>query len=49
MHEKDWDGRDVFTIPGLGIGVYVVARVANELMKLKLKNVSLVKNSECSM
>jgi hypothetical protein len=48
MHESDWDGRDVFTIPGLGIGVFVVERVARELTRLKLKNVSLVKNTECS-
>jgi hypothetical protein len=49
MQEIGWDGRDVFAIPGLGTSVFVVERVAKELMKLKLKNVSLVKNTECSL
>jgi hypothetical protein len=49
MREEDWDGSDIFTIPGLGTAVFVVQRVAKELLKLKLKNVSLVKNTECSM
>ncbi len=49
MQEALWDGSDIFTIPGLGYSAFVVERVADELRKLKLKNVSLVKNTECSL
>jgi len=49
MDESQWDGSDVFMIPGLGIGIFVVERVAEELMKLKLKNVSVRPADECSM
>ncbi len=48
MNESQWDGNDVFTISELGINIFLTERVAIPLMKLKLKNVSLRLNSECS-
>lgn len=47
MHEDQWDGSDVFVIPGLGIREFVTARVAEVLRKARLRNVQLILNSEC--
>lgn len=49
MNESNWDGSDVFAIPGLGIGIYVVERIAEAIRKAKLKNVVLTPSEECSM
>lgn len=47
MNEADWDGSDVFFIPGLGVELYVTERVALALKKAKLVNVQITLNSEC--
>ncbi len=46
MQEDAWDGSDVFSIPGAGIGLFVVERVADVLRKLRLRGVMLVPNDE---
>lgn len=47
MVEDQWDGSDVFAIPGLGIGLYVTERVAEGIRRAKLTNIRLTLNSEC--
>jgi len=47
IFDDRWDGSDVFTIPGLGLCVFVVERVAAALRSARLKNVDLILNSEC--
>jgi hypothetical protein len=47
MDEDKWDGSDVFAIPGLGIGIYVVERLALAMRKAKLRNVRLTCNTDC--
>jgi hypothetical protein len=49
MNEAEWDGSDVFAIPGLGCNVFVSERVGTALLKLKLRNVSIKRNTECTM
>jgi hypothetical protein len=49
MDESQWDGSDVFTIPGLGIGIFIVERVVKELEKIKPTNVSFTLSIECRM
>lgn len=48
IDESKWDGSDVFSIPGLGIFIFVVPRVADALRRAKLTNIELIPNSECS-
>jgi hypothetical protein len=48
MDEAGWDGSDVFSIPGMGIMIFVTERVANELNKLDLKNMELIRNDRCN-
>jgi len=47
MSEREWDGSDVFTIPGLGTTIFVSTRAAAVLKDVGLTNVTLVLNSEC--
>ncbi len=49
MDETRWDGSDVFLIPGLGIGLYVVDRIGNAIRNAKLRNVSVTANSDCRL
>jgi hypothetical protein len=49
MDESQWDGSDVFTIPGLGIGIFILERVVKELEKIKPTNVSFTLSTECRM
>jgi hypothetical protein len=48
MDESQWDGSDVFFIPGLGVTLFVTERVANAMKRAKLLNVKLTVNTECS-
>lgn len=47
MDESQWDGSDVFAIPGFGIGMYVVKPIAAALRRANLRNVRLCRNAEC--
>lgn len=47
MDESQWDGSDVFTIPGLGMCIFVSQRIGEALKDTPLRNVKLVLNSEC--
>lgn len=49
MREEEWDGSDVFLIPGLGIGTYVTQCVVSALEDLKLRNVSITANDMTSL
>ena len=49
MDESQWDGSDIFTIPGLGICIFVVDALAKEFTKLRLKNVKIEAAEQCSM
>lgn len=49
MDVAEWDGSDVFFIPGLGIGLYVTSRVATAIRHAKLQNVKVTLNAECRM
>ena len=47
MDERQWDGSDVFAIPGLGIGMFVTEKVKESLERARLSGVEIVLNSEC--
>lgn len=47
MDETQWDGSDVFAIPGLGIAMFVTERVKEAIDKAKLVNVVLTLNTDC--
>lgn len=47
MDESQWDGSDVFTIPGLGTSIFVSQRIGESLREMPLRNVELVLNSVC--
>jgi len=49
MDESKWDGTDVFTIPGLGFGIYIVGRVVKELKRIRPVNVSFTLSTKCNM
>ncbi len=49
MKENDWDGSDVFMVPGLGLSVFVVERIAVALKEIRLRNVSIKAAEECSL
>jgi hypothetical protein len=46
MDESQWDGSDVFFIPGLGVCLFVSERVATALEKGKLLNVEITANTQ---
>lgn len=46
MDESQWDGSDVFTIPGLGTSIFVSQRIGETLREMPLRHVELVLNSE---
>jgi hypothetical protein len=48
MDESQWDGSDVFFIPGLGVALFVTERVAKVMKRANLLNVKLTLNTECS-
>lgn len=48
MDESQWDGSDVFTIPGVG-GVYLSERIGTVLAAKKWKNASLTLASESKL
>ena len=45
MDESKWDGADLFSIPGMGIGTYLVRKVRDAIKDARLLNVDLVENS----
>lgn len=47
MDETQWDGSDVFAIPGLGISMYVTERVKEAFERENLLNVRMVLNTDC--
>lgn len=49
MREADWDGTDVFLIPGIGINIFLTERATSALEPLKPKGVELIPNEECRM
>jgi hypothetical protein len=49
MDESRWDGSDVFSIPGMGITIFVSERVAQALREVQLRNVRLEPNTECHL
>ena len=49
MKESEWDGSDMFFIPGLGISLCVTYRVYTALLTARMRNVRLTPNSECQM
>ena len=49
MAEEQWDGSDIFKIPGLGGAIFATGRVTKELMKVKLTNVTFTLSTECKM
>ena len=46
MKEEEWDGSDIFAIPGCGITMHVTERVAEAIRKARLTNIALIPNSE---
>jgi len=48
MDESQWDGSDVFAIPGMGICMFVTQRIGEAIRKARLLNIDLVVNSEDS-
>ena len=49
MDEEQWDGSDLFTIPGLGGAIFAVERVVKELQKLKPTNVTFTLSTESKL
>ena len=48
MDNSQWDGSDLFLIPGLGVSLFVTQRVAQSIETASLKNVILTRNTEDS-
>ena len=48
MKEEEWDGSDVFLIPGMGMRLFFSERACQALDTLGLRGAKLIRNDRCS-